>query len=119
MIADRPTGILQGQVLWADTSEPVHNAVVSRSWYPWELNPSDLSITLDRFAVETDTEGTFRFDNLTEKPYQLSIRAIHAEFETATKRYQRTRIHKQVEIPILGTAYRIYLGKRDGTSFVQ
>ena len=106
--ADRPTGLLQGQVLWADTGEPVPNAVVSRSWYPWELNPSDLSITLDRFAVETDADGTFKFDNLTEKSYQLSIRAVHAELETATKRYQRTHIHKQVEIPILGTAYRIY-----------
>ena len=119
VVADRPTGTLQGQVLWADTGEPVHNAVVSRVWYPWELSPSDLSITLDRFEVETDTDGKFKFDNLTEKPYRLYIRAVHAEFETATEHYQRTRIHKQVEVPILGTAYRIYLGKRDGTPFAK
>lgn len=115
--ADHPTSTLQGQVLWADTSEPVRNAVVSRSWYPWELNPSDLSMTLDRFEVETDTDGKFKFDNLTEKPYQLYIRAVHAVFENTTEGYQRTRIHKQVEIPALGTAYRIYLGRRDGTAF--
>lgn len=119
IIADRPTSTLQGHVRWADTGEPVHNAVVSRSWYPWELNPSDLSMTLDRFEVETDTDGNFKFDNLTEKPYQLYIRAVHAELETATNRYQRTRIHKQVEIPIPGTGYRIYLGKRDGTPFAE
>ena len=119
MIADRPTSTLHGQVRWADTDEPVPNAVVSRSWYPWELNPYDMSMTLDRFEVETDTDGKFKFDNLTEKPYQLYVRAVHAEFETDTKRYQRTRIHKQVEIPIPGTGYRIYLGKRDGTPFAE
>lgn len=119
MIADRPTSTLQGQVRWADIDEPVPNAVVSRSWYPWELNPYDMSMTLDRFTVESDTDGKFKFDNLTEKPYQLYIRAVHAEFETDTKRYQRTSIHKQVEIPIPGTAYRIYLGKRDGTPFAE
>ena len=119
MIADRPTSTLQGQVRWADTDEPVPNAVVSRSWYPWELNPYDMSMTLDRFEVETDTDGTFKFDNLTEKPYQLSIRAVHAALEAATRRYQRTSVHKQVEIPIPGTAYRIYLGKRDGTPFAK
>ena len=119
IIADRLTSTLQGQVRWADTDAPVSNAVVSRSWYPWELNPYDMSMTLDRFAVETDTDGTFKFDNLTEKPYQLDIRAVHAEFEATTKRYQRTSVHKQVEVPIPGTAYRIYLGKRDGTPFAK
>ncbi len=119
ILSDRPTSTLHGHVLWADTGEPVHNAIVSRSWYPWELNPSDISMTLDRFEVETDADGNFKFDNLTEKPYQLYIRAVHAEFETATKRYQRTHIQKQVEIPILGTIYRIYLGKRDGTPFTK
>lgn len=119
IIADRPAHTLQGQVRWTDTDEPVPNAVVSRSWYPWELNPSDMSMTLDRFEVETDTEGKFKFDNLAEKPYQLSIRAVHAEFETTTKRYQRINIHKQIKIPIPGTGYRIYLGKRDGTPFAK
>lgn len=118
-IADRPGSILQGQVLWADTGEPVHNAIVSRSWYPWELNPYDMPMTLDRFEVETKTDGKFTFDNLNEKPYQLHIRAVHAVLEDVTRSYQRTLIHKQVEIPAPGTAYRIYLGRQDGTSFAK
>ena len=119
IIADRPASTLQGQVLWADTAEPVRNAVVSRSWYPWELNPYDMSMTLDRFEVETDTDGIFKFDNLTEKRYRLYIRAVHAVFQDTTEHYQRTLVHKQVEIPAPGTAYRIYLGRRDGTPFAK
>lgn len=119
IVADRSTATLQGQVLWADTGDPVHNAVVSRSWYPWELHPSDMSMTLDRFKTETDTHGKFKFSNLTEARYQLYIRAVHTGFEDTTKHYQRTRIHKQVAIPTTGTAYRIYLGKQDGTPFTK
>ena len=119
IVADQPTATLQGQVLWADTGDPVPNAVVSRSWYPWELHPSDMSMTLDRFETETDAHGKFKFSNLTEARYQLYIRAVHAVFEDTTKRYQRTRIHKQVAIPTAGTAYRIYLGKQDGTPFAK
>ena len=117
--ADQPTATLQGQVLWADTGKPIRNAVVSRSWYPWELHPSDMSMTLDRFEVETDAHGKFKFSDLTETRYQLHIRAIHAVFEDTTERYQRRRIHKQITIPTSGTAYRIYLGKRDGTPFAK
>ena len=119
IVADQPTATLQGQVFWADTGDPVSNAVVSRSWYPWELHPSDMSMTLDRFETETDTHGKFKFSNLTEARYQLHIRAVYAVFADTTKRYQRTRIHKQVAIPAAGTAYRIYLGKRDGTPFAK
>ena len=61
VVADQPTTTLQGQVFWADTGKPVHNAVVSRSWYPWELQPYDMSMTLDRFEVETDVRGKFEF----------------------------------------------------------
>ena len=119
VVADRPTATLQGQVLWADTGDPVSNAVVSRSWYPWELHPSDLSMTLDRFETETDTHGKFKFSNLTEARYQLYIRAVHIVYEDTTKRYQRTRIYKQVAIPTAGATYRIYLGKQDGTPFAK
>ena len=117
IVADQPLKVLQGRVLWADTGEPVHNAIVSRWWYPWELHPSDVSMTLDRFEVETDTDGKFKFDNLTEARYQLHIRAVRAVFENATARYQRTLIRKQIEIPACGTGYDIYLGSRDGTPF--
>ena len=119
VVADQPTTTLQGQILWADTSEPVRNAVVSRSWYPWELYTYDMSLTLDRFEIETDAYGKFKFCNLTEGPYQLHIRAVDAVFEAATERYQRTRIHKQVEIPAADTTYRIYIGRRDGTPFAK
>lgn len=119
VVADQPTTTLQGQIFWADTGEPVHNAVVSRSWYPWELHPSDMSMTLDRFEVGTDAHGTFKFCNLTEAHYRLQIRAVHAELETATGRYQRTLIQKRVEIPASGTGYRIYMGRQDGTPFAK
>ena len=119
IVADQPTTILQGQVFWADTGKPVHDAVVSRSWYPWELQPYDMSMTLDRFEVETDAQGKFKFHNLTETHYQLHIRAVHAVLGAATGRYQRTLVHKQIDIPAAGTAYRIYIGKRDGTPFTK
>ena len=119
VVAGQPTTTLQGQVLWADTGEPVSNAMVSRSWYPWELYTHDMSLTLDRFEVETDVHGKFKFCNLTEARYQLHIRAINAAFEAATERYQRTLIHKQVEISAIDTEYRIYIGKRDGTPFAK
>lgn len=119
VVADQPTTTLQGQVLWADTGEPVSNAIVSRSWYPWELHTSDMSLTLDRFEVETDAHGKFKFSNLTAAHYQLHIRAVSAVFEAATERYQRTHIHKQVEILTTDTVYRIYIGKRDGTPFLK
>ena len=76
-------------------------------------------MTLDRFEVETDAHGRFKFHNLTEAHYQLHIRAVHAVLEATTERYQRTLIHKQVEIPASGTAYRIYIGRRDGTPFAK
>ena len=119
IVADQPTTTLQGQVFWADTGKPVHNAVVSRSWYPWELQPYDMSMTLDRFEVETDAQGKFKFHNLTGTHYQLHIRAVHAVLEEAPRRYQRTLVHKQVDIPVAGTAYRIYIGRRDGTPFAK
>ena len=119
IVADQPTTTLQGQVFWADTGKPVHNAVVSRSWYPWELHPYDMSMTLDRFEVETDAQGKFKFHNLTETHYQLQIRAVHAVLEAATERFQRTLVHKQVDIPAAGAAYRIYIGRRDGTPFAK
>ena len=119
VLADRPTTTVRGQVRWADTDEPVPDAVVSRSWYPWELYPHDMSMTLDRFEVETDTHGNFEFSNLTDARYQLHIRAVHAVREKNTGRYQRRRIHKQVEVPAVSTTYRIYIGKRDGTPFAK
>ncbi len=119
VVADQSTTTLHGQIFWADTGEPIHDAIVSRSWYPWELQPYDMSMTLDRFEVETDVQGKFKFHNLTQAPYQLHIRAVHAIFETETERYQRTLLHKRVEIPAAGPEYHIYIGRRDGTPFTQ
>lgn len=119
IVADQPTTTLHAQVLWADTGEPVREAVVSRAWYPWELDTADMTMTLDRFAAETGPDGKFSFYGLTAARYQLHIQAVHVVFDAATERYQRTQVHKRVEIPTAGPAYRIYIGERDGTPFVQ
>ena len=120
IVADRPTVGLKGQVLWADTGKPVQNALVSRAWYPWELSKYDMSLTLDRFETETDAQGKFAFSNLTQERYQLHIRAVQSVYEKETKTYQRVHIQKQVTIPICtDNAYRIYLGKMDGTPFAR
>ena len=94
-----------------------------------ELSRYDMSMTLDRFETETDAQGQFAFGNLTEGRYQLRIRAVQAAFENATDAlsglqtpptpYQRRLIQKHVEIPASGSAYRIYLGRRDGTPFAK
>ncbi len=118
IVADRPTVELKGQVLWAETGKPVENALVSRSWYPWELSQYDMSLTLDRFETETDAQGNFVFSNLTQERYQLHIRAVQSVFEKEAGTYQRTQIQKQVAIPICSdNTHRIYLGKVDGTPF--
>ena len=120
IIADRPVVGIKGQVLWADTGEPVRNAVISRSWYPWELSQHDMSLTLDRFKTETDAQGKFAFSNLTQERYQLHIRAVQSVYEKETKTYQRVHIQKQVTIPFCtDNVYRIYLGKMDGTPFAR
>ncbi len=118
IIADRPTVELKGQVFWEDTGIPVQNALVSRSWYPWELSTYDMSLTLDRFETETDAQGNFTFSDLTQERYQLLIRAVQTVFEKETETYQRVHIHKQVTLPASSDEiYPIYLGKADGTPF--
>lgn len=117
IVADAPTKTVQGYVYWADTGEPVRNALVTRSWYPWELEPYDMSMTLERFENGTDAHGHFQFENVTEGRYQLRIRAVNTARDETTGSYQRTRIQKMVDIPACGNAYHIYLGRRDGTPF--
>ena len=114
IVADAPTKTVQGYIYWADTAEPVRNALVTRSWYPWELEPYDMSMTLERFESETDAHGHFQFENVTEGRYQLRIRAVNTARDETTGNYQRTRIQKTVDIPACGNAYHIYLGRRDG-----
>lgn len=119
IVVENPTVELNGQVLWADTSEPVQNTLVSRSWYPWELSPYDMSLTLDRFETETDSQGRFTFPDLTQGRYQLHIRVVQTVFDTDTEKNKRLHIHKSVEIPVIcDETYHIYLGKADGTPFV-
>ncbi len=118
IVADKPTVGLKGQVLWADTGEPVQHVLVSRSWYPWELSKYDISLTLDRFETETDAQGRFSFSNLTQERYLLNVRAVQSVFEQEKQTYQRIHIQKEVTIPICsGNTHRIYLGKADGTPF--
>lgn len=119
IVADRPTVALTGQVLWSDTDEPVQNALISRSWYPWELTRYDMSLTLDRFETETDGQGRFAFQNLTQERYQLHIRAVQSVFDKETQTYQTVHIQKQVTVPFCSdNTHRIYLGKADGTPYV-
>lgn len=118
IIADKPTVGLEGQVHWADTGEPVQNALVSRSWYPWELSKYDMSLTLDRFETETDAQGKFAFSNMTQESYQLNIRAVKSVFDKKAEKYHRVHIQKQITIPYCtDSIYHIYLGKADGTPF--
>ncbi len=121
IVADMRTETLRGQVCYADTDAPVRNALVSRSWYPWELAPYDMSMTLDRFETETDEDGQFVFAELTDAPYQLRILAVKRMFDKETRTYRQIRIHKQVDFiypqDTGKNRYRIYLGRRDGTSF--
>ena len=114
IVADAPTKTVQGYIYWADTGEPVRNALVTRSWYPWELEPYDMSMTLERFESETDARGHFQFENVTEGRYQLRIRAVNTARDETAGSYQRTPIQKTVDIPACGNAYHIYLGRRDG-----
>lgn len=120
IIADKPTVGIKGIVQWADTGEPVPNAIVSRSWYPWELTTYDMSLTLDRFETETDVDGKFAFSNMTQGSYQLNIRAVQSVFDKITAKYYRVHRQKQIAIRV-GTdnMYRIYLGKADGTPFAK
>lgn len=119
IVADKPSVVLNGQVLWSDTGEPVKNAVISRSWYPWELSRYDMSLTLDRFETETDEQGSFAFQNLTQGRYQVHIRAVETVFDKETRTFHGLHIQKQVTIPFCGdNTQRIYLGKADGTPYV-
>lgn len=120
IVADKSTVGIKGQLLWSDTGKPVQNAVVSRSWYPWELSRYDMSLTLDRFETETDVQGMFSFTNLTQARYELNIRVIRSEFDKDLETYQRVQIQKQVTIPYCsGNIQRVYIGKSDGTQFIQ
>ncbi len=120
IVADRLTVALNGQVLWSDTGEPVENALISRSWYPWELSRYDMSLTLDRFETESDAQGRFAFTNLTQGRYNLHIRVVQSVFDKETQSYQRVHIQKQVAIPFSSDGtHPIYLGKADGTPFAK
>ncbi len=118
VVADRPTRSLMGKVMWSDTGEPVNNAVVIRSWYPWDLNRYDMSLTLDRFETETDAEGKFVFSGLTQGRYSLFIRAVDTVWINETRKYKRMYTQKRVEIPFCSNnTHHIYLGRQDGSTF--
>lgn len=120
IVADEPTVTLFGQVLWSDTGKPVQNAVVSRSWYPWELSQYDMSLTLDRFEMVTDVQGRYSFSNLTQGRYLLNVHAVQSFIISETQTYQRFNIQKQITIPFCSDdVIPIYLGRADGTPFTK
>ncbi len=118
VVADRPRISLMGQVMWSDTGEPIKKAGVIRSWYPWDLDKYDMSLTLDRFETETDAEGKFMFSGLTQGRYALLIRTVDTVWINETRKYKRIYMQKQVEIPICSdNTHHIYLGRLDGRTF--
>ena len=120
IVAEKPTVGIKGQLLWTDTGQLIKNAVVSRSWYPWELSRYDMSLTLDRFETQTDAEGKFSFSNLTQARYELYIRVIQSKFDRDLETFQRVEIQKRVKIPYCtGHIQRIYIGKSDGVAFAE
>ena len=110
----QPTVSLRGQVLWADTQKPLAEALVRRSWYPWELEIHDLSSSLERFEAHTDAQGVFDFTNVTPGDYLLRVTYMDSA-ESA-----KEQIHKQVRLSVGASSescYRLYLGKQDGRDF--
>lgn len=120
LFVEGPSVALRGQVLWADTGRPVSEASVGRSWYPWELEIYDNSSSVRRFEVETDEDGKFEFLNLTPGRYILFIGYSDVSFETDSGSPERKIIHKRIELTVgnSGEPYIFYLGRRDGSSFV-
>ena len=118
VFVNRMSSVLRGRVLWADTKEPVVGALVSRSWYPWELEIYDLpSMVLHRFEVETDEKGAFKFSNLSQGRYILQISYVDVSFERSSGSRKKNIIRKRIELPVCGKSYVFYLGRKDGKSF--
>jgi len=104
---------LHGQVLWADSKEPIREALVRRSWYPWELEPYDLTASFRRFEVSTDEQGRFEFKNVMEgNRYTLQIGCMDVEKNPASS--GKKLISKRIDVFASKDAdYIIYVGRGD------
>ena len=104
---------LTGRLLWANTKEPVKNAIILRSWYPWELEPYHMLGDFQKFDANTNAHGVFEFQNVFEGGrYLLEIRYI--EPNTDGVRSKKRAIRKKVEVFASKDAECvIYIGKDD------
>ncbi len=115
----RPIVELHGRILWADTQQPVVDASVLRSWYPWDLEDIGFSLPLlQQFTVETDRKGEFRFSNLTEGRYILQITYADVSLETPLEQMKEKIIRKEIDVMVSRNApqpFVFYLGRRDNS----
>ena len=106
-------GTLSGRLLWANSKEPVKNALIYRSWYPWELEPYNMLGDFQRFEVSTNEYGAFEFQNVFEgERYVLAIRCVDPN--TGEVGSKKRVIRKHVEV-FAGQDVNcvIYVGKED------
>ncbi|MCD6505203.1 carboxypeptidase regulatory-like domain-containing protein [Candidatus Poribacteria bacterium] len=116
IFVERKSAKLRGHVLWANTRKPVSGALVSRSWYPWELEPYDLSsMVMSRFETKTDESGYFEFSDLTQGRYIIQISYVKLLPKTGS--YEREMIHKRFDVPECGE-YVFYLSSKDDKSLL-
>ena len=104
---------LTGRLLWANTKEPVKDAIILRSWYPWELEPYYRLVDFQQFDVNTNAQGVFEFQNVFEGGrYLLEIRCVDPN--TGEVGSKKRVIRKHVEV-FAGQDVNcvIYVGKED------
>ena len=104
---------LTGRLLWANTKEPIKDAIILRSWYPWELEPYYMLRDFQQFEVNTNEDGIFVFKNVFEgERYILGVRLVDPNIDGV--RFKKRVIRKEVEV-FTGRDIdcTIYIGRED------
>ena len=104
---------LTGRLLWANTKEPVKDAIILRSWYPWELEPYYRLGDFQKFDININAHGVFKLQDVFEGGrYLLEIRCTDPN--TNKIGYKKRVIRKQIEVFAgQGVNCVIYVGKED------
>lgn len=100
----QPSVQFRGRVLWADTQEPVVEALVRRSWYPWELEIYDLSLSMERFEATTNSQGEFEFDYVTPGTYDVAI-----SYTDALPGGKRDTVYKRTRLTLLWSSFQSFI----------